>query len=67
MENNETLFLDGNGVPKSFVCDICGCLTKVQFEGAEQNVCEMCLPLEEPDDEDYGYNCGRRYNFDLDE
>lgn len=67
-ENTETLFLDKNGVPKNFVCDICGCATKVQFEGAEPNTCEMCMPLEvEIDNEDCTYyHIGSRH-FDYDE
>ena len=52
----------------TFVCNICGCATKVQFEGAEPNTCEMCMPLEvEADEEDCGYHCTRSRHFDLDE
>lgn len=67
MDDNGTLFLDEDGVPKNFVCDICGCATKVQFEGAEPNTCEMCMPLEAADDEDCGYYRTKSRHFDLDE
>ena len=66
-QNNETLFLDKNGTPKNFVCDICGCLTKVAYEGAEPNTCEMCLPLQEPDDDDCGYWRAKSRHFDYDD
>ena len=46
MEGNETIYTDKNGNNKYFVCEICGCETLVPFEGAEPNVCAMCLPLE---------------------
>lgn len=67
-QNDETLFLDKNGTPKNFACEICGCMTKVAYEGAEPNTCEMCLPLEaEPDEEDCGYHSTRSRYFGLDD
>lgn len=66
-QSEETLFLDKNGTPKNIVCDICGCLTRVPFEGAEPEMLEMCLPLEdEADDEDCGYyrTKSRYFNYD---
>lgn len=33
-----------------FKCEICGCITPVECEGAAPNVCASCLPLEEEED-----------------
>jgi ribosome-binding protein aMBF1 (putative translation factor) len=35
---------------ENFKCEICGCITPVEREGAEPNVCASCLPIKEEED-----------------
>lgn len=52
---------------KTFVCEICGCETSIEHEGAEPNTCENCLPLRERDEEDCGYYRTRSRQIDYDD
>ncbi len=39
---------------KTFVCEICHCITPITCEGSEPNTCAMCMPIKvEKDRSDY--------------
>lgn len=31
---------------KTFVCEICKCVTPISCEGGQPNVCAMCVPID---------------------
>jgi hypothetical protein len=40
---------------KTFVCEICHCITPISCEGSEPNTCAMCMPIKVEKDKVDGY------------
>lgn len=50
-ENFAMAFINPKKVNTHFICEICHCVTPIEFEGGEPNTCAMCVPLSFNNDE----------------